>query len=308
MLNSFMTGAGATTMPRNAIEPFGQRTSVTATSGVLEYCDPQQWQTHRFGLPEARWNALAGKVVWITGAGTGFGAAIATILAAAKARPVLSGRTREKLEAAREAMRSLDVDPSAALILPCDVTREADLRAAVQRIEADAGALHGLVVCAALPQPRVSAWPLRDLPYEQWQAMLATNVTAPWLTARTGMPLMLRTRTARVVLLTSEAGWASTPGVGSYNLTKSALNALGASLAAETAASDPEADVQINVLNPGEARSEMNQGSTVSPYTAVAMTLALISHPPGGPNGCFFARDGRHLEFAYARSWTKPVL
>jgi hypothetical protein len=52
---------------------------------------------------------------------------------------------------------------------------------------------------------------------------------------------------------------------------------------------------------PGEARSEMNQTSTASPYTAVAMTLALLSHPAAGPNGRFYARDGRHLEFAYAK-------
>ena len=60
--------------------------------------------------------------------------------------------------------------------------------------------------------------------------------------------------------------------------------------------------------NPGEARSEMNQGSEVSPYTAVAMTLALLSHPRGGPNGRFFARDGRHLEFAYAKPWDRPLI
>ncbi len=281
---------------------------MTATRGLLEYCNHREWQSHHFGLPAKRWNALAGKVVWITGAGTGFGAAIATILAAAKARPVLSGRRQAKLEEVRDGMRALGVDPSLALIVQCDVTSETELQAAVRRIEAEAGALHGLVVCAALPQQRTSPWPLADLPRERWQAMLDTNVTAPWLTARTALPLMLRLHAARIVMFTSEAGWASTPGFGPYNLTKAALNTLGASLAAETAARDAEADIQINVLNPGEARSEMNLGSTVSPYTAVAMTLALLSHPPGGPNGCFFSRDGRHLEFAYAKAWHSPLI
>ena len=280
---------------------------MAATRGLLEYCDPRDWPKHRFGLPAARWKALSGKAVWVAGAATGFGAAIATILAAASARPVLSGRRAGKLEETRDGMRAFGIDPSYAIVLPCDLRDEAQLRAAVQRIEGEAGTLHGLVVCAAVPQLRTSPWPLADLPRESWQAMFDTNVTAPWLTVRAALPLMLQAASGRVVLLTSEAGWASTPGFGPYNITKAALNTLGTSLAAEAAARYPAADLQINVLNPGEARSEMNQGSTVSPYAVVAMTLALLSHPPGGPNGCFFARDGRHLEFAYAKPWPKSL-
>jgi NAD(P)-dependent dehydrogenase (short-subunit alcohol dehydrogenase family) len=281
---------------------------VAATHGLLEYCEPSGWGAHRFGLPTPRWNALAGKAIWVTGAATGFGAAIATILAAAGARAILSGRRREKLESARAAMRSVGADPTAAAVLPCDVRDEAQLGRATSEIARRFGNLHGLVVCAALPQPRPTPWPLADLPLEGWQTLLDTNLTAPWLTARAALPLMLGEGRARIVLLTSEAGWAATPGFGPYNISKAALNSLGASLATETAAHHPAADVQINVLNPGEARSEMNQGSTVSPYTAVAMTLALLSHPRGGPNGRFFARDGRHLEFAYAKAWEKPLL
>jgi NAD(P)-dependent dehydrogenase (short-subunit alcohol dehydrogenase family) len=280
---------------------------MTATRGLLEYGDYRAWKSHHFGLPLPRWQAFAGKVIWVTGAGTGFGAAIATILAAAGARPVLSGRRRDRLEAARDGMRALDIDPAGILIVPCDVRDEQQLQAAVGQIEADAGALHGLVICAALPQRGAGSWPLSDMPRDTWDAMIATNVTAPWLSARTALPVMLRSQAARIVLLTSEAGWADTPGFGPYNLTKAALNSLGASLAAELAARHGDADIQVNVLNPGEAKSEMNQGSTVSPYAAVAMTLALLSHPPGGPNGRFFARDGRHLEFAYAKAWGKPL-
>jgi NAD(P)-dependent dehydrogenase (short-subunit alcohol dehydrogenase family) len=281
---------------------------MTATRGLLEYCDPHGWPVHHFGLPASRWDALAGKAIWLTGAGTGFGAAIATMLAAAGARPILTGRRREKLESTCEAMRGFGVDPTMAMVLSCDVRDEAQLGRATSEIMRSFGSLHGLVVCAALPQPRPTPWPLADLPVQSWQSLMDTNLTAPWLTARAALPLMLGGRRARVVLLTSEAGWAATPGFGPYNVSKAALNTLGASLAAETAARHPTADVQINVLNPGEARSEMNQGSTVSPYAAVAMTLALLSHPPGGPNGCFFARDGRHLEFAYAKPWGKSLL
>ena len=62
------------------------------------------------------------------------------------------------------------------------------------------------------------------------------------------------------------------------------------------------------MLVPGEARTEMNAGSTASPYAAVGMTLTLLSHPPGGPNGGFFHRDGRHLAFAYSPPFAADLL
>src|SRR5262249_20756044 len=143
---------------------------------------------------------------------------------------------------------------------------------------------------------------------EQWNRLIETNVGGAWRVCRAAVPDMLAGGSCRVVLLTSEAGWASTPGVGDYNVSKSALNNLGASLAAECAARYPAADVQVNVLIPGEARTEMNQGSTISPYAIVPMTLALLSHPAGGPNGRFFHRDGRHFAFGYAESYDRPLL
>lgn len=112
----------------------------------------------------------------------------------------------------------------------------------------------------------------------------------------------------RVIFVTSEAGWAFTPGAGSYNMTKAALNNLSASMAAEYAESFPDIDIQMNALVPGEARTEMNQGSPYSPYTVVSMTLILLSHPKGGPNGRFFYRDGRHLQFAYAPQYEKLLI
>jgi NAD(P)-dependent dehydrogenase (short-subunit alcohol dehydrogenase family) len=143
---------------------------------------------------------------------------------------------------------------------------------------------------------------------DAWDRLLATNVTGQWHVARAALPMMAASGTIRAVFLTSEAGWAFTPGVGPYNVSKAALNSLGASLAAETAARHPGADVQINLLDPGEARTEMNQGSTASPYAAVPMALALLTHPPGGPNGRFFHRDGRHRAFAYAGPWPRSLL
>jgi len=271
---------------------------VFATPGICQGDAPENWRQHRFGLSPWRWAELAGKSFWIIGAGTGFGQAIAMALATAGARVFLSGRRVAKLGETIDMARALGAAPDRCVLLPCDVTDEAQLTAAVSAVAADAGEIHGLVYCSALPSAGF-AWPLQQLPRERWEMMMRTNVTGAWLATRAAMPLMLRTGVARVMLLSSEAGWAGTPGFGPYNVSKAALNSLAMSMAEEYAASHPQADVQINVLVPGEARTEMNQGSTESPFTVVPMALLLLSHPAGGPNGHFFHRDGRHLAFGY---------
>jgi 3-oxoacyl-[acyl-carrier protein] reductase len=279
-----------------------------ATPGIAQHLDPSHWRDHRFGLTETRWAALAGQCFWITGAGTGFGRSMAVALAAAGARVVLSGRRSEMLLESIAEMGRLGIATDNAIPLALDITDAAAVAAAAAEIERRCGRLQGLVCSAALPQAGDGPSPLMSMQPERWDDLLRTNVTGAWLATRAALPLMLRSASARVVYLTSEAGWAFTPGFGAYNVTKSALNNLGASFADECANRYPTADVQINVLVPGEARTEMNQGSADSPYAVVCMALALLSHPAGGPNGCFFHRDGRHLSFGYRGAYQRSVL
>jgi NAD(P)-dependent dehydrogenase (short-subunit alcohol dehydrogenase family) len=272
---------------------------VFATPNMRQDASPETWREHYFGLSATRWRQLAGQGFWIIGAGTGYGQAIAVALALAGARPILSGRRVEKLVETREQAIALGAVASACELLPCDVTDEAQIGAAIEQIALRGIPLHGQVHSAAQPQPSGSPTPLQTLNLARWESLMRTNVTAPWLTMRAAMSAMLGAGAARVVLLSSEAGWAWTPAVGPYNISKAALNNLGLSLAGEFAVSHPQADVQLNILVPGEARTEMNQGSTESPFTAVPMMLRLLSQPPGGPNGYLFHRDGRHLAFGH---------
>jgi NAD(P)-dependent dehydrogenase (short-subunit alcohol dehydrogenase family) len=272
---------------------------VFATPDVRQEDSPETWREHRFGLSAERWNLLAGRGYWIVGAGTGFGRAIAVALALAGARVVVSGRRVAKLVETWETAAALGAAASTCEAVPCDITDEAQISAAVEQIAALGIPLCGLVHSAALPQPPGSATPLRDVPLRDWDILMRTNVTAPWLTIRAAMPAMLAAGSARIILLSSEAGWAWTPTVGLYNVSKAALNNLGLSLAAEYANAHPLADIQINVLVPGEAHSEMNRRSTTSPFTAVPMMLRLLTQPPRGPNGYLFHQDGRHLAFGH---------
>jgi NAD(P)-dependent dehydrogenase (short-subunit alcohol dehydrogenase family) len=276
-----------------------------ASTPVLEKADPAMYATHRFGLSHARWESLAGKRVWVTGAGSGFGRSIATTLAAAKCRVFLTGRQKEKLTETLREMKHLGIDSSLCQILPADLRQEKDIQETAHQIGQNSGGFLGLIHCAALPIYDTKA-PFQHMSQDVWNDMMKVNVTAAWLLVKQ----MFQTpqKTMRVVLLTSEAGWAFTSGFGPYNVSKAALNNLGASLAEEYAHSFPKTDVQINVLDPGEARSEMNPASSISPYASISMMLALMSHPDGGPNGRFFHRDGRHLAFAYSQPYDKSLL
>lgn len=273
---------------------------ITATPGITQRVDPANWRQHRFGLPLDRWDGLNGRLVWITGAGTGFGQAMAIALAAAGARVVITGRRLEKLNDTCALATTFDIPQSRIIPLVADVTAPEEVERAAHTVIDRFGAPYGLVNNAALSQRPAGRWPLEMMSVEQWNAQITTNLTGPWLVARAIASAMAAAGVMRILFITSEAGWASTPGVGAYNVSKAALNSLSASLACELSAHYPDADVQVNALIPGEARTEMNRGSEESPFTIASMALTLLSHPPGGPNGRFFHRDGRHFSFAYA--------
>ncbi len=274
------------------------------TAGIRLDLPPDQWRQHRFGLSPERWQALAGGVYWVTGAGTGYGQALAIALAAAGGRVAVTGRRQAKL-AETVAMAGAFAPGAELAAFPGDIT---DPQAMVNIAAAIAGRWGGptaLVAAAALPQAGKGG--LTEITPQTLCGLVETNVLGQLFCARAALPAMRAARCCRMVFLTSEAGWAFTPGFGPYAMTKAALNSLAGSLAEEIAAADPGADVQINVLSPGEARTEMNQGSTISPFILAPMALSLLSHPPPGPNGCYFHRDGQHWPFAGRPAWPHPL-
>lgn len=274
------------------------------TSPVLQDADPRAWKEHCYGLPAERWESLRGQNFWITGAGTGFGRAVAVALSCAGAGVFLTGRREAKLLETIDDAEALGAARGECFALPADITSEEQMTAATRTIERSGRPLRGIINSAAVPQQRRSEWPLMEESTASWQNMLAANVLGSWLATKCALPLMIRSGVVRALFLSSGAGWADTPGFGQYNVSKAALNSLGACLAAECALRYPDADVQINVVVPGEARTEMNQGSENSPYTLASMALLLLSHPKGGPNGRFFHRDGRHLEFCCSAAYS----
>ena len=269
------------------------------TTRVLQGCAPQDWQDHFFGLSEDRWKTLSGQSFWVTGAATGFGYAMAYVLLAAGANVYISGRRESKLEEAKKEFSLAGLNVGNCQIVVMDVCSAESINAACEYIKAHCHALNGLIHSAALSGGMGSQTPLHDAEEVSWQAVMNTNVTGPWLLTQAIFSHLAKSNSPRVLFLSSEAGWAATPGVGVYNISKAALNSLGHSMAQEYAFKYPEIDIQMNTLIPGEAKSEMNRDGVDSPFTIVSMVLLLLSHSSGGPNGRFFHRDGRHFRFAH---------
>lgn len=212
---------------------------------------------------------LAGKRVLVTGASGGIGAACARAFAAEGARVLLHyHRGRERAEAA-----AAECGPDA-LVVQADLTREAD----AERLFAEArAALGGLDVCAAV----AGVWPEEDVPLwqltlDRWQATLAANLTATFLTARGFLREVERSGRGSLVLVGSTAGLVGEAGHADYASAKSAIvRGLLLSLKNEIVRIAPLG--RVNAVCPGWTVSPMTRSTLDDPglVDRVTRTMAL---------------------------------
>lgn len=160
------------------------------------------------------------RVLWITGGGSGMGAASATAAARSGWTVVLSGRRAEQLDAVANGIRA---DGGTAHVLPLDVTDPGAVRAATDAVLAAHGRLDGLVLAAGLNAP-ARRWD--DQTMDSFQSIVDTNLTAVATVTDAALPA-LRKAGGIVVVISSYAGWSFQPGAGvAYSASKTALGSL----------------------------------------------------------------------------------
>jgi NAD(P)-dependent dehydrogenase (short-subunit alcohol dehydrogenase family) len=186
-------------------------------------------------------------VVWITGGGSGIGRALAFAFADEGAAVAVSGRREDRLH---DVVQELEERGRKALAVRCDVTDEASVAEAVQKI---VGALGGLDVAVANAGFSV-AGRIEKLSAADWRRQLDVNVIGVAMTARYAIP-HLRERNGRLVLIGSVASMMPTPGVGAYAASKHAVRAIGQTLAIELHGSG----VTCTTIHPGYVESEIAQ-------------------------------------------------
>jgi len=188
-----------------------------------------------------------GQVVWITGGGSGIGRALALAFADEGADVAVSGRRRGKID---EVAAAVTERGRRGLAVCCDVTDDATLGAAVDRIVAELGRLDVAVANAGFS---VSGQVLRQ-DVEDWRRQFETNTIGAVMTARYAMPELVK-RGGRVAFVASVASMFTYPNGGPYCASKAALRAIGQALSIELAGTG----VSCTTIHPGFVESEIAQ-------------------------------------------------
>jgi NAD(P)-dependent dehydrogenase (short-subunit alcohol dehydrogenase family) len=191
---------------------------------------------------------LEGQRALVTGATSGIGKAVALRLALDGAEVIVHGR---------DAKRGAEVVDAIAAIGGSDRFEAADLSDAkdVSRLAEAAGDIDVLVNNGGF-----SAWaPTADFPIDQFDAMFATNVRAPFMLVGAFAPAMAARGKGSIINLSSMAAEVGLAGGAAYSATKASLSAMTRAWAAEYSPSG----VRINAIAPGPVYTEGSQDDLI---------------------------------------------
>jgi 3-oxoacyl-[acyl-carrier protein] reductase len=185
-----------------------------------------------------------GKTALVTGAARGIGLAIATRLAADGLRVAMLDQDRAAVEAAAPGLGA------GALGLAADVSRAAEVDAAIARIEREWGRLDVLVNNAGITGRSFPIWDLTD---EDWQRVIDVDLTSVFLCCRAAVKVMLRQGGGRIVNIASIAGKEGNPTLVPYSTAKAGVIGLTKALAKEVATRG----ILVNAVAPAVIGTEL---------------------------------------------------
>lgn len=193
---------------------------------------------------------LTDRVVLVTGASRGLGAAVAEACAAEGAKLVLVARTRGGLEEVDDRVRTLGAE---ATLVRLDLARGELVDALGPAVYERHGRLDGLVACAG-QLGKLS--PVPHLDPKALERLYAVNVLANHRLIRTLDPLLRASDAGRAVFLTDSRASAGPAFWGGYGATKAALEAMARAWAAETARITR---LRVNLVDPGPTRTRLRE-------------------------------------------------
>ena len=188
---------------------------------------------------------LTGKTALVTGATGGIGGAIARAFHRQGATVAISGTRRDVLDAlAGELADRVHV-------LPCNLADKDEIEALVPKSEEAMGKLDILVANAGITKDNLLVQ-LRD---EDWDQVVAVNLTATFRLARAAVRTMMRRRLGRIIGVTSVVGVTGNPGQANYTATKAGLIGMIKSIAGEYA----RRGITANAIAPGFIATAMTE-------------------------------------------------
>ena len=222
------------------------------------------------------------KLAVVTGGNKGIGLEICRQLARSGVRVILTARDENKGQAACDALQKEKLE---VVFHRLDVTEEAGILALARFVEKEFGRLDILINNAGIDPDKGGRG--LEVEMETVQRTMDTNVYGPWRLCQALIPLMRKSRSGRIVNISSRMGALGqlSGGNPAYRISKSCLNALTLILADELR----ETPITVNAVNPGWVKSDMGGRSaprSVEDGADTAVWLAL--QPEGGPTGKFF--------------------
>lgn len=190
-------------------------------------------------------NSTKEKVVWITGASSGIGKAMAHKWSQLGYKVVLSARRQELLKAIAMGIKDSGGE---ALVIPVDIMEETSIEKAVQQIITSLGRLDVVVANAGFGV----IGSIEKLTAKDWNRQLQGNVTGLALTVKYALPYLEKTN-GRIGLVGSIAAYLPNPYVGAYGASKAAVNSIGKTLQVEL----KNSGVSCTTLHPGFVVSEI---------------------------------------------------
>lgn len=189
---------------------------------------------------------LTGKVVWITGASSGLGKALAKECALQGADVILTARRYEELEKVRVTL----LNPERHLSVCADITDESQVRHAYEQVLQAKGRIDWLINNAGLSQRAL----IQDTTMQTERAIMEVDYFSQVFLTKTVLPTFIAQKSGRIAFVSSVAGLLGTQYRASYSAAKGAIHMWANSLRAEVA----QDGVEVSVIFPGFVKTNVS--------------------------------------------------
>jgi NADP-dependent 3-hydroxy acid dehydrogenase YdfG len=189
--------------------------------------------------------ALRGRVIVVTGASSGIGAAAAKMLSGEGAKVALAARREEALRGVQAGLEA----GAESLVCPTDVTDRGQVESLVGRTEEDLGPVGALVNCAGVMYYTM----MKNVRAGEWDRTVEVNCKGALNCVGAVLPGMLKRGRGHIVTISSNAGRAVFPGLAVYSASKFFVEALSKGLRLETAGTG----VKVTTVQPGNVATDL---------------------------------------------------
>ncbi|MBE5672339.1 SDR family oxidoreductase [Staphylococcus sp. SS35] len=181
---------------------------------------------------------LTDKVAVVTGAGSGIGEAIATLLHEEGAKVVLAGRNKEKLQNVANQLSQDNVK-----VVPTDVTNKEEVDELIKIAQETFGRLDIIINSAG----QMLSSKITDYQVDEWDSMIDVNIKGTLYTAQAALPTMLEQSSGHLINIASISGFEVTKISTIYSATKAAVHTITQGLEKELA----KTGVKVTSISPG---------------------------------------------------------